>query len=213
VSSEHNFVPKRLQLRVWGMDARGQAFVETMPTIQIAEKAVEVDCKRQLRIGEIVGGGIHGLKSRFRIVSSFISGKDTYRVQMEDLGETCMWTAELASPDVVSNEKQERRKHQRYPARGTVLIHNEGRTASAQARLVDLSAGGCYIETLAPVAKDSQLDITVQSEGFSVEARVRVCTSHPSIGMGAEIVRFASAVDSAAFRELLAFTERNVRGD
>jgi hypothetical protein len=194
------------------MDARGQAFVETMPTIQIAEKAVEVDCKRQLRIGEIVGGGINGLKSRFRIVSSFISGKDTYRIQLEDLGETCMWPAELASPDVISDEKQERRKHQRYPARGTVLIHNEGRTASAQARLVDLSAGGCYIETLAPAAKESQLDVTIQSEGFSVEARVRVCTSHPSIGMGAEIVRFSSAHDSSSFRELLALTEQNFNG-
>jgi hypothetical protein len=210
VASEHNFVPKRLQLRVWGMDARGQAFVETMPTIQIAEKAVEVDCKRQLRIGEIVGGGINGLKSRFRIASSFISGKDTYRIQLEDLGESCMWTAELASPDAVAEEKQERRKHQRFPARGTVLIHNEGHTASAQARLVDLSAGGCYIETLAPAAKESQLDITIQSEGFNVEARVQICTSHPSIGMGAEIVRFASAQDSSAFRELLALTQQNL---
>jgi hypothetical protein len=194
------------------MDARGQAFVEMMPTVQIAEKAVEVDCKRQLRIGEIVGGGIHGLKSRFRIVSSFISGKDTYRVQLEDLGETCMWPAELASPDVITEEKQERRKHARYPARGSVLIHNQDRTASAQARLVDLSAGGCYIETLAPAPKESQLDITIQSEGFNVEARVRICTSHPSIGMGAEIVRFSSAQDSSSFRELLALTEHNVSG-
>jgi hypothetical protein len=212
MSSEHNFVPKKLPLRVWGMDARGQAFVEMMPTVQIAEKAVEVDCKRQLRIGEIVGGGIHGLKSRFRIVSSFISGKDTYRVQLEDLGETCMWPAELASPDVITEEKQERRKHARYPARGSVLIHNQDRTASAQARLVDLSAGGCYIETLAPAPKESQLDITIQSEGFNVEARVRICTSHPSIGMGAEIVRFSSAQDSSSFRELLALTEHNVSG-
>jgi hypothetical protein len=208
----HNFVPKKLQLRVWGMDARGQAFVETMSTVQIAEKAVEVDSKRQLRIGEIVGGGINGLKSRFRIVSSFISGKDTFRVQLEDLGDTCMWPVELASPDVVTEEKQERRKHQRFPARGTVEIHNADRTASAQARLVDLSAGGCYIETLAPASKDSQLDVTIHSEGFNVEARVRVCTSHPSIGMGAEIVRFSSAQDSAAFRELLALTEQNFNG-
>jgi hypothetical protein len=206
----HNFVLKKLQLRVWGMDARGQAFVETMPTIQIAEKAVEVDSKRQLRIGEIVGGGINGLKSRFRIVSSFISGKDTFRIQLEDLGDTCMWPVELASPDAVQQEKQERRKHQRFPARGTVQIHNADRTASSQARLVDLSAGGCYIETLAPAAKESQLDVTIQSEGFSVEARVRICTSHPSIGMGAEIVRFSSAQDSAAFRELLALTEQNL---
>jgi hypothetical protein len=210
MSAEHNFVPKKLQLRVWGMDARGQAFVETMPTVQIAEKAVEIDCKRQLRIGEIVGGGIHGLKSRFRIVSSFISGKDTFRIRMEDLGGTCMWPAELASPDVVTQEKQERRKHARYPARGTVLIHNQDHTTSAQARLVDISASGCYIETLAPAPKESQLDITIQSEGFNVETRVRVCTSHPSIGMGAEIVRFASAQDSAAFRELLALTQQSL---
>ena len=210
--ADHRFVPKKLSLRVWGMDARGQAFVETMPTVQIAEKAVEVDCKRQLRIGEIVGGGINGLKSRFRIVSSFISGKDTYRVQMEDLGETCMWPAELASPDVATEVKQERRKHARYPARGTVLIHNHDRTASAQARLVDLSAGGCYIETLAPAPKDAELDITIRSEGSSVDARVRICTSHPSIGMGAEIVRFASAQDSSTFRELLAVTAQNVGG-
>lgn len=204
---QHEFVPKRFTLSIWGMDAEGHAFIQNVQTANIARNAIEFDCSRKLRVGEIIGGGVHGLKSRFRIASSRLFTKDTYRVVMEDLGESCMWEKELASPDVVVETKQERRRHKRWPVRGRVEVHNAGRTASSEARLVDISQGGCYIETLAPSGSGTQLEITLNCEGFSVAAAVSVCTSHPSIGMGVEIKHFLSPEDDERYRELLARVE------
>jgi hypothetical protein len=76
--------------------------------------------------------------------------------------------------------------------------------------LVDISQGGCYIETLAPAAKDTQLDLTIRSECFTIEVRGRVCTSHPSIGMGVELSGFHSQEDEAHYSQLLAAIERSL---
>lgn len=201
------FVPKRFILSVWGMDAEGRAFIQGMQAVNISPKAVEFDSPRKLRVTEIVGAGVNGMKSRFRIVSVRLFTKDTYRIVMEDLGSTCMWEKELASPDVIVDTKQERRRHKRWPVRGSVDVHNAGRTASSEARLVDISQGGCYIETLAPAPSGSALEITMNCEGIAVAAAVSVCTSHPSIGMGVEIKNFITPDDEARFTQLLATVE------
>jgi hypothetical protein len=208
----HRFVPKKMSLSVWGMDASGRAFIESYQTVQIAERAVEFESPRPLRVGEIMGAGVNGLKSRFRVLSSRLYVKDTYRIVLEDLGTACMWTKELASPDELVDTKKERRRHTRFPARGAVYVHNKDRTTSSQARLVDISIGGCYIETLAPVAKGTQLDLTIQSKGLSIELRASVCTSHPSIGMGVELNGFHSSEDEARYSQLLATIEKDVSG-
>lgn len=205
--SQHAFVPKKMKISVWGMDASGRAFTDSFQAVQLAERAVEIESARPFKPGEIVGVGLKGLKSRFRVISSRLFVKDTYRILLEDIGAGCMWREEMASPDEVVDTKQERRRHPRFPARGSVLVHNHDRSTSSQARLVDISEGGCYIETLAPSAAGSVLDLTIKSEGLIIDAEGRVCTSHPSIGMGIELKGFANEDDAERFRELLAHAE------
>jgi hypothetical protein len=199
----HKFVPKKMQISVWGMDANNRAFVDTMTTVQIAEKAAEVNTQRQLKIGEILGAGAHGMKSRVRVASSKLVSKDTYRVQLEDLGNTCMWANELANPDQAPEEKKERRKHKRWPVRGTAVLHNRDRTSTSRARLVDVSLGGFYVETLAPLSAGASAEITLECNQLLIDTKVRVCTSHPSIGMGVQIEGFASSEDEQRFQKLL----------
>jgi hypothetical protein len=206
----NDFVPKKMTISVWGMDATNRPFTENMQTVQIARRAVEFDTPRQMRIGEIVGAGANGMKSRFRITSSRLFTKDTYRVQMEDLGTACMWERELANPDAVAEEKKERRKHRRWPVRGEAVLHNQDRSSSSRARLVDISRGGVYVETLAPLAPGSVAQITIECEGVSVDANAKVCTSHPSIGMGMEIQGFQSADAEARFQEMIERVERRM---
>lgn len=202
-TAEHKFVPKKMQISVWGMDANNRAFVDTMTTVHLAQKAAEVDTQRQLKVGEILGAGANGMKSRVRVASSKLVSKDTYRVQLEDLGKACMWEKELASPDPLAEEKKERRKHQRWPVRGTAILHNRDRTSSSRARLADISLGGFYVETLAPLPAGATAEITLDCKDVVIDTRVRVCTSHPSIGMGVEIESFASPEAEHRFRELL----------
>jgi hypothetical protein len=206
-TAEHRFVPKKMKISVWGMDANNRAFVDTMTTVQLAQKAAEVDTQRQLKVGEILGAGANGMKSRVRVASSKLVSKDTYRVQVEDLGNVCMWEKELANPDVLVEQK-ERRKHKRWPLRGTAVLHNPERTSSSRARLVDVSLGGFYVETLAPLAPGANADITLEYRQLLIDTKVRVCTSHPSIGMGVQIESFASSDDEQRFRRLLNAAEQ-----
>jgi hypothetical protein len=143
------------------------------------------------------------MKSRVRVTSSKLVIKDTYRVQLEDLGSTCMWEKELANPDQVAEEKKERRRHKRWPVRGTAVLYNRERTSSSHARLADISRGGFYVETLAPLSTGANAEITIDCNQLLIDTRVRVCTSHPSIGMGVQIEGFASSEDEQRFSQLL----------
>jgi hypothetical protein len=118
-----------------------------------------------------------------------------------------MWEKELANPDVV-DEKKERRKHKRWPVRATAVLHNRDRTSSSRARVADVSLGGFYVETLAPLAPGVNAEITVECNQLLIDTKVRVCTSHPSIGMGVQIESFASAEDEQRFLQLLATVEQ-----
>lgn len=211
-TNEHVFVPKKMTISVWGMDASYRPFIESMTTAQIARRAVEVDTERILRVGEILGVGVNGMKSRLRVVSTRLFTKNTYRVQLEELGETCMWEQELAHPDAPVEEKKERRKHRRFPVRGSALLHNRDRSSSSRARLVDISRGGYYVETLAPLPPGAMTEITLECNDFAVDTTGKICTSHPSIGMGVEIQGFRSPEDEQRFHQLLAAVEEGLVG-
>ena len=198
----YDFVPKAVTVNIWGMDASMRPFTESVRTCQLARNAVELDSPRKLSPGDIVGLGFKGLKSRFKVTSSFISTANMYRVILENTADGCMWESEMASPDI-AEEKKERRRHPRVPAVGQVVIFNLDGTQAAPARLVDLSAGGFYIETYAPAPVGTELNVRVAANNIAVSLLAGVRTSHASIGMGVEIIRFASAGDAQGFRQLL----------
>src|SRR3954471_962021 len=135
----HDFVPKKMKVSVWGMDAAGRPFTESMQAVHIAKGAVEIDTPRRLKVDEIVGVGANGMKSRFRVISTLLVTKDTWRTLLEDMGGKCMWEKELANPDALPQEKTERRKHLRWPVRGSAVLYNADRSSSSTARLADVS--------------------------------------------------------------------------
>lgn len=199
---QHEFVNKTLKVGLWGMDASLKPFTEMVKTRQIAERAVEVEFNRQLTLGEIVGLSYQGQKSRFKVIQSFISGPNTYRIMLEDTGSICMWKAAMDSPDVVV-PRGERRREPRLTVVGTATLFNaEG--ASSSAKLTDISLKGCYIETFAPSPVGTHIRMLLSLEGVkNVDATAVVRTCHPAIGMGLEIVSFASDEEQDRFHSLV----------
>jgi hypothetical protein len=205
---EHRFVKKALQVRLWGMDAELRAFTETVRTTQIAAGAVELESPKRLSDGEVVGLGYKEKKARFRVYSVQLASANIYRILLETTGTECLWAAELASPDPNEPERQERRRHARYPVTGSaVIFHLDGETSTA-ARLVDISDSGFYIETFSPSAPGTALRVRLTVAQWSVGTEAVVRTTHPSIGMGLEIIGFNPETDRQAFQDLLA----HVRG-
>lgn len=79
---------------------------------------------------------------------------------------------------------QERRRYPRYHCQGSAEIIAGLSGAHQWGTFTDLSQGGCYVETPAPLAagQEVQLKLTVVGLTFSVTGRVAV--SHPMFGMG-----------------------------
>lgn len=193
--AQYDFVPKKITVSIWGMDAELKPFTTQVKTRQLAERAVELEFSRQLAMSEIIGLGYKGQKSRFKVVQSFLFAANTYRITLEDVnpGTTCMWREEMASPDV-EVPRGERRKESRIPVVGSATLFNAD-GASSSAKLTDISRTGCYVETFAPSPTGTEMHVILNLEGRSVDVTAVVRTCHPSIGMGMEIVGFASEKD------------------
>src|SRR2546423_5663163 len=118
--SAHQFVPKAITVSIWGMDSNDRPSTESAKTVQLAEKALELETPRLIADNEIIGLGYKGQKARFRTVNSFMARKDTYRVTLEDLSGSCMWREEMANPDVIAM-RTERRKQARHQVVGEAM--------------------------------------------------------------------------------------------
>lgn len=196
--SQHDFVNKAITLSLWGMDAALKPFTETAKTRQLAERAAELDFKRQLALGEVIGVGYRGKKSRFRVIQSFLASEHAYRITLEDTGNgDCMWTAEMAEPDVIV-PRGERRRESRLTVVGSAQLFNAD-GASSSAKVTDVSRGGCYVETFAPSPVGTEMALVISLEGVQAELRAVVRTSHSSIGMGMEILGFSDDVSRERF--------------
>src|SRR5262249_22329439 len=77
----------------------------------------------------------------------------------------------------------ERRRHPRVKMRVRVEVTPAGRKFATNAITSDISMGGCYIETMFPLPKNTELEITLHvGEGVLVLGRVMTCD--PNIGNG-----------------------------
>ena len=207
--SDHNFVNKAITVNVWGMDAALKPFTGAVKTRQLAERAVEIDFTRQLAMDEVIGLSYQGKKSRFRVIQSFISGPNTYRITLEDTGTqgtACMWAKEMESPDVIV-PRGERRKETRLTVVGSATLFNE-EGSSSQAKITDISRNGCYIETFAPSPVGAQMRTLLNLEDVKdLEVTTVVRTCHPSIGMGMEIIAFGSDDERVRLHDLVGALE------
>ncbi len=77
----------------------------------------------------------------------------------------------------------ERRKYPRVKARVPVEIHVEGTDSPLRGATLDLSVGGCYIESMFPFPKGTKLELRLAvADTLVIEAEVATCD--PQVGNG-----------------------------
>ena len=79
--------------------------------------------------------------------------------------------------------QQNRREHPRVKVRVTVELRREDNEVPIGGVTSDISLGGCYIETMFTLAKDTKLDITITIDG-TLLALGTVVTCDPNVGNG-----------------------------
>lgn len=109
-------------------------------------------------------------------------------------------------PDVMAD----RRDAPRYPL---ILIAEVTEIASGAnfiARTSDVSRSGCYIDTLNPIAKHSQIRLRLVQGEESFETEARVVYVSPGLGMGVRFYEYISKSQLAVLDVWLSEAERNL---
>jgi hypothetical protein len=112
------------------------------------------------------------------------------------------------TPDPVSNVTSglmaDRRSSPRYPlvVLANVTLAESG--VSLNARTSDVSRGGCYIDTLQPLEKGSNVLVRLTQKGEIFEARGTIVYVSPGLGMGVQFHEPVPALQLAILDRWLA---------
>jgi PilZ domain len=210
-----------LPVRVFGLDRSGKPFTEVAHTLDISRDGARLgglNCS--LAIGDIIGVQRGTDKARFRV--AWVGSPNSRCEQQAGVcciqPERCIWPAEAlairkaddyVSPAIAAEPKleeawtgQERRAHDRHPCNLAAEIQVENSSVKLWARCTDLSSGGCYLETRAPVARGTPLRVQLSNKTVTFNSWGVVRTCHSQLGMGIQFEKL-DASSRAILHEML----------
>lgn len=80
--------------------------------------------------------------------------------------------------------EQERRHAPRYPFIASAEVLSASIGARMKARISDLSAYGCYVDTINPLPGGTPVHVKILTETHAFDAPATVVYSHAHLGMG-----------------------------
>jgi hypothetical protein len=78
----------------------------------------------------------------------------------------------------------ERRRSPRFPFIASAEVLEENNGSRLDARISDISATGCYVDTINPLPDGTSVRVKIFNETQSFEAAATVAYSHSHLGMG-----------------------------
>jgi len=198
----HELGPKQISLILTGTDRSG-AFIETIVTSRLGERAFEYETPRVLPVGTLVHVEYQKKAGTFEVVE-VIAHAGTNRITLESLGPECLWLAELGtspSDRVVAD----RRRSARFPVLGQVLVFQLTGASGIMRpfKLVEIGPHGCYIESRTPLPVAAAVSLRITLSNLMVDCHGTVRTSNQGVGMGVEIQSFETPEDRTRFERVL----------
>jgi len=80
--------------------------------------------------------------------------------------------------------EQERRRSPRFPFIASAEVHSQDNGSRLAARISDISAAGCYVDTVNPLPSGTAVQVKIFNDTQSFEATATVVYSHTHLGMG-----------------------------
>lgn len=190
-SSAEVRTPVDLSLRVWGMAADASVFSQAARARNISiGGALLSGIERDLKIGDTIGIQCGEQKTRCKVVWTLNTKTgEGFRVGVQLLSEhECPWTAMLPKREQDASISPPRRKWERHKISVVIALHDEWTPVPTRITATDISASGCYVETIlpAPIGASLIADLWIGEE--KITTRVLVRTSDPGVGMGIEFV-------------------------
>jgi hypothetical protein len=79
---------------------------------------------------------------------------------------------------------QDTRREPRFPFIAAAEVLAEGTGSRMSTRISDLSASGCYVDTINPLPGGTFVQLKIFSDSQTFEAAARVVYAHAHLGMG-----------------------------
>lgn len=179
-----NRVEATLPVRIFGMDSAGHPFTEQVRTRNISKRgALLSGVKTPLKAGEVIGVSHSDRKSRFRVV--WVAPGTVGVEDMNPAGS--IWVVPVPKNEqdkyMVPRSAENRRQHPRYKTEVACELR-AGDGVPVWGKLSDISAGGCYVEMLIPLAIGTKLKLTLWIEESKIFIQGIVVSFHPGYGCG-----------------------------
>ena len=204
-------IESRLPVRIFGTDAGGKVFSESVFTLDISREGAKLEGVRaKIKVGEIVGISHGANKSRFAV--RWVGQAGTPRdgqVGVQNLTpEKDIWNVTVPSTRIdtylqrSSSGSSDRRQHPRMKCTSSIQLHPEGQTAPIWGKAVDLSTGGCFVEMPMPLPRGTRVKLGLWLNQTKLTVNGRVVNSRPGFGVGIQFAEL-SAQDAEYLRQFL----------
>jgi hypothetical protein len=185
-----------LPVRIWGMSAEGRPFSQSARAQNISiDGALLTGFEANLRVGDVIGVQCDERKSRCSIIW-VMNGSDPRKNQIgvKIVSQECPWQSYLPDADNLSFRDSNRRRYFRHKISLPLEIRDQRVNAPLRINATDVSANGCYIETMQPLPLGSVLrvDFWLDTEHVKVTAVIRTCD--PGVGNGIEFTGMAPEI-------------------
>ena len=202
---EHQTEPKvklDLLVRIWGM-ADGRPFFQNVHTQEISKGGAKISgIEHRLSVGDVIGVQLGDKKARVKVMWVIDAGQTQKKdagIEMLE-GQPCPWQNELAKAETVApvaqatSSSRDLRRFGRHRIPFPIEILQEAGGSRMRTQATDISGRGCYVETLMPLAKGTELSIIlwIESEKVTTPAIVRACDG--GVGMGIEFTGLSEDV-------------------
>lgn len=185
-------VPVDLDLRVWGMGADGRPFSQHARARNISTGgALLSDIERDLRIGDTIGVQSGNHKARCKVVWS----TNTLSIQKIRVGvqllsaQECPWSSLLPHSERATPVKaRNQRRWDRHKISLLITLRHDASPMPLRVTATDVSASGCYVETLSPFQIGTSLSAEWSIGTQKIVARSYVRSCDPQVGMGIEFM-------------------------
>lgn len=183
----------RLTVKLWGTDASGQPFIDTVVTRNISAQGVLLEgVRRKLQTGDAVGLTYNQQKAHFRVSWVGEAGEEQGLVGLANAAPNqTFWNVPLPPPgpdSYVPPKVADRRRFPRFECKASVEVRLQSSGSPVRGNLADLSLGGCYIEMMIPLPVSTQLDLVIWLESTKLSTPGVVTSSHAGFGVGVKFL-------------------------
>jgi hypothetical protein len=188
----------KLTVKLWGTDASGRPFIDTVLTRNISAQGVLLEgVQRKLMPGEAVGLTYNQQKAHFRVSWVGEAGEEQGLVGLASaVAGQPLWNMPLPPPGpdpFVPAKVADRRRFPRFECKASVEVRLQSSGSPVRGNLVDVSLGGCYIEMMIPLPVSTQLDLVIWLENGKLTTPGVVTSSHAGFGVGVKFIGMGKA--------------------